>query len=692
MKNQIVIVSIVVLFLCSPSQSQWQKIGSFSDNQLYGLSVQSFAVKDSNFFAGTLKYGIYLSTDLGTNWTAHDYNLPVNRPIISVVTEDSNIFAALDREGVFLSTDNGRNWSCRNNGLDSEHVFCLTAKNSKLYAGTTLGLFISSDNGNNWNRDSMVFNWVTDFIIKDRIFYVGTLDGIFNSTDEGDTWTKVEALGNKMVNTLAVDDSNIFVGTNYAVFHLIKQNNSWVLQDTSLVNVTTGSLLLYNQNIFAGTIDYGVFISTDNGKTWSAINSGLGGQNFYPGIDVYCFTNINSTIFIGTSKGVFFTTDNGTNWNPSNIGLTNVRTQSVTVKDSTILAAKGPIYRSFNYGNDWTISVNGMTDFTINVIDINEDYIYAGGSTGIAFSTDYGDQWFPTSPLTMLASIHAIVAKGAKVFAGANNGIYFSSDNAGHWETVNNGLTNKNVSSLALSDTIVFAGTPDGVFRSTNNGTIWDSVNIGLSNKNIYSLASDGSNIFAGTTLGGIFHSTDHGTSWMDVSPGIINSTVNTILLIGKNIFVGTSRDGIFLSKDNGMAWGEINSGLTHQDVYSLATNGSEIFAGIYCEIWHRSISELITDVKTPLMTVPNTFELEQNYPNPFNPTTTIVFKLPNESKVQLKVFDTLGREITTLVNGVRPAGTYKTIFDGNNLASGVYIYRLTTENNSFSKKLILLK
>jgi hypothetical protein len=69
---------------------------------------------------------------------------------------------------------------------------------------------------------------------------------------------------------------------------------------------------------------------------------------------------------------------------------------------------------------------------------------------------------------------------------------------------------------------------------------------------------------------------------------------------------------------------------------------------------------------------------LSQNYPNPFNPTTKIQFTIVHRQLTIVKVFDLLGREVTTLVNEVKSPGTYTVEFDGSNLASGVYFYRLS--------------
>jgi len=85
-------------------------------------------------------------------------------------------------------------------------------------------------------------------------------------------------------------------------------------------------------------------------------------------------------------------------------------------------------------------------------------------------------------------------------------------------------------------------------------------------------------------------------------------------------------------------------------------------------------------------------YELAQNYPNPFNPTTQIEYQIPNAGLVQLEIFDILGRKVQTLVNETKEVGKYTVTFDASGLASGVYLYRLTSGKFMVSKKLFLVK
>ncbi|MEO8399177.1 MAG: T9SS type A sorting domain-containing protein [Ignavibacteriaceae bacterium] len=109
------------------------------------------------------------------------------------------------------------------------------------------------------------------------------------------------------------------------------------------------------------------------------------------------------------------------------------------------------------------------------------------------------------------------------------------------------------------------------------------------------------------------------------------------------------------------------------------------------CIIDNKTYGSIITDINyqnnTALL-----FSLSQNYPNPFNPTTKIEYSIPKTSFVKLKVYDILGKEVITLVNEEKSIGNYSIEFNGNNLSSGIYFYKIQAGNYSSVKKIILLK
>jgi hypothetical protein len=126
--------------------------------------------------------------------------------------------------------------------------------------------------------------------------------------------------------------------------------------------------------------------------------------------------------------------------------------------------------------------------------------------------------------------------------------------------------------------------------------------------------------------------------------------------------------------------------------VNSFAVSGSNIFAGTDGGVWRRPLSELITAVEESQNNLPGSFVLKQNYPNPFNPTTTINYSIPKSSFVTIKVYDILGREVSTLVNEEKQVGNYKIKFNASKLTSGIYFYRMQAGSFVETKKLILLK
>jgi len=142
--------------------------------------------------------------------------------------------------------------------------------------------------------------------------------------------------------------------------------------------------------------------------------------------------------------------------------------------------------------------------------------------------------------------------------------------------------------------------------------------------------------------------------------------------------------------------------------IFTDGTHAKGGFRGIKIQYGHNSESgtyfidsivtvnifgDKATAIDVSRGTLPKTFELSQNYPNPFNPSTVIRYEVSVMSKVTLKVYDILGREIAVLVNEEKTAGTYEAIFNASNLSSGVYFYRLQTDNGfAETKKMVLLK
>ena len=105
-----------------------------------------------------------------------------------------------------------------------------------------------------------------------------------------------------------------------------------------------------------------------------------------------------------------------------------------------------------------------------------------------------------------------------------------------------------------------------------------------------------------------------------------------------------------------------------------------------------KSFFDIPTTVSGPPGEIPGSYKLSQNYPNPFNPSTSISFSLPEAGIVSIKIYDAMGREVRTLVNGQRQAGAHNVVFDGSGLSSGVYVYKITAGDYTATRKMVLMK
>ena len=127
----------------------------------------------------------------------------------------------------------------------------------------------------------------------------------------------------------------------------------------------------------------------------------------------------------------------------------------------------------------------------------------------------------------------------------------------------------------------------------------------------------------------------------------------------------------------------------------SLGVVGVSNAWGYYCTLQGAVINGriygIIAGVRASESVPATVYSLDQNYPNPFNPSTTIRYGLPSRSHVDLTVYNTLGQQVATLVQGEQEAGFHEAVFDASGLASGVYVYRLQSGETILSRKMVLV-
>ena len=273
-------------------------------------------------------------------------------------------------------------------------------------------------------------------------------------------------------------------------------------------------------------------------------NNAEGGTNLFAGSNV---------------SGVFLSTDDGTSWTAVNNGATFGEVRALAVMDTNLFAAAGLVFLTNNNGISWTPTA--LSNLDAQALAVSDTNVFAGTYlSGIYHSSNKGKSWTAVnSGLTGNAlAVTGLIVSNKNLFAGTwGSGAFRSTDNGKTWTAVNNGITD-HVHCFAdspngIGGTNLFAGTffGEGVYLSTDNGNSWTVIGSGMTNKNVRCLAispigAGSINLYAGTWKGGVFLSNDNGTHWTDYSTGLTsNSVVNGLFVSGSYLFAGTD-DGIW--------------------------------------------------------------------------------------------------------------------------------------------------
>ena len=526
--------------------------------------------------------------------------------------------------------------------------------------------------------------------------------GIYKSTDAGLTWIRSSNGIDEIQGVIVADRSGILYSSGWSsVFKSTNAGDSWVR-----VNTTGFSAMATDQDgtVYGGTRWGAVFASTDQGGTWHRMEGDCAS-------DVYAFALTGSAEgvqFLAADDGVFRFDAAGMRW--GRVGLPNSDIRALVSHPSgKIFAAPDDDVVAFtsDRGGHWHPSPGGGEE-VIALLATSGGVLFSAADS-LRRSTDGGERWvrlgngLPAARASALAEAPdgAIIA-GFESYTGeegsSGGGIYRSTDLGESWVYIGFGLGT--VSALAVSHHgVIHASVYPMTYRSSDHGTTWsDYPELYAACYNIIALGGD--TVLAGTTYGGMMRTTDDGMSWQPVGPldpivrsfatdgmGTVLAATGTDDISGWN---GTN--GVLGSTDFGATWHDVSAGLAGKSVASvtIAPDGFAYIGTIGSGVWVTQ--DRVTAAATTAVPYPISFSLAQNFPNPFNPSTTIRYALPARSHVTLIVFNTLGQQVATLVEGETDAGYHEVTFDASHLASGVYLYRLTAGSDVETRKLILVR
>jgi ligand-binding sensor domain-containing protein len=391
----------------------------------------------------------------------------------------------------------------------------------------------------------------------------------------------------------------------------------------------------------------------------------------------------------------------------------------------------------------YTTSNSGLTDNYIRAIAIDRLGVKWIGTQNKGLFRFDGSTWKNySSTNSILADNYVLcveVGPDSAVWIGTRSGGAFRLKDTTWQEfwTGNSRLPSNRIQGISFDGDTVWFATYSGLAKLIDTSwTIYQSSNSGLSYNTLYGVIVDPSHAKWISTYGGGVSKFD-GATWTTYRKSNSSMPNDYIMMCEWNdsLWVATWGNGIVtLNGSRFTKYDTLTSGIRDLNVFWLRHEGTTLWCGTNAGVtrfdgatwttfdtsnsalpdkytrgmvvdrlgnkWIATLSGLavynsagVTDVDEQMSSgMPQTLQLAQNYPNPFNPTTAVSWQQAAISWVRIAVSDLLGREVAVLVDRVMPAGEHKVTFDGANLPTGVYIYRLATKSGVLAKKMILLR
>ncbi len=575
-------IFLVVTFSVSIGHTQWVQTSGPS-----GGTITALAVLGGDVFAGTAS-GAFRSTDGGASWRMVTSGLQ-NASILALTVLDTDLFAATTT-GILRSTNKGATWTQPDPGF-TEYFTNLSALGSELFLASGYdSVYRSSDLGVTWNSiPTLADSEITCFAAIGGMFFAGTgVNGVVFSTDNGVSWAAAAGAGlpgmyYSDISSLAVIGTNLFAATDTAIFLSTDSGATWNALNTRFRSFENGASILtvIGSKLFVGTSFGGLYFSTDTGKSW--------GTAGISSLSVLAIAALGNTIFVGTqSAGMFSSTDGGFNWNADDSGI--------VISDISGFATLGPdlfancfqeyyantgiFFRTNNDGNDWTDITSTLSgSYQVTAIAASGGELFAAtDNPPVSVSLDSGMTWISSSNAGYL-NITALFATSGNLFAATSIGLFQSPDGGTTWLSASSGIAANDIDilSFARGPAGLYCGSMDGaIYTSSDGGEIWNDISPAGSLDSIEAITTGGGNLIAGGAEG-LFVSSDNGINWNDAF--IQNFEITCLLTVGPDVFAGTT-GGIFVSTDAGVTWKEENQGLTSPSITALIVNGADLYAG----------------------------------------------------------------------------------------------------------------
>ncbi len=530
-----------------PSPSEVSSIGIFD--------IVSHPDSGHIFFAGTR--GVYRSVDGGRTWSGQNgsgQNLlsPLFTTSIAIDPNDpSKLYAGTNGGGVYTASTGNTDltggsllWTARRENLVDRVINTIVVDSSVnpsvIYVGARSRLSRSDHTTSTEDDWAPVNGFGSRGAYSMAIsrqgstttLYATSMDGgIFRSNNAngrelGTIWTTISEGSNNADGYALIfpqdfatpSNLDIYAATSGGVYRFDKDgtnpDQAWEVSSSGITGFKTTCIAADTRNtpatLWAGTIDSGIYRSSDGGQVWKPINSGINHLTIH-----------DLAVNLDTSKPTLF------------------------------IATPGGIYRSENSGFSWNFTSSGLDKrpvFSLYYDDsVSPHVLYAGTNDGIFRSTDGGDHWVQFSQGLKNIAITDITRNNntGDFFASTlSDGIFRLKNDETVWSAINTGptandsLSNTEVNVVALDGNMLYAGTPAGIHRtdvSANPPYTWQAFNSGISRDNVFSIVFPPStdpkaatHMYAGTALKGVYFNADRtnaNSEWNEFNTGIESIT-----------------------------------------------------------------------------------------------------------------------------------------------------------------------
>ncbi|MFI5253142.1 MAG: T9SS type A sorting domain-containing protein [Bacteroidota bacterium] len=671
---------------------------------LHGPNVLSMAfskspASDTILIAIARKYGdvdsVYIRNLTDTSWSGIN-KLPSGvldvRAMRISVNHPDTIVAATDN-GLVLSTDRGATWNLENTGLknvDLRDVIFDPSNNATIYASTGQSIYKSTNLGSNWTRlhtDSTGLSPSSVDIRSGKQFTVSKTSSLVNTTFSG-LWDDGTYLASG-----AFEGRCASINPNYT-------NYIYACGDSQTYNGTNRT-------------DAKVYVSTDNGSSWARgyANSDYSASMTFTTVladpasgstRVYAAGKLSNST---GSHNYYYSTNKGVTWSVSYGGAIGSYTQTVNClafdttgagsSNSSIIYAglmTDGLYKTTNGGSSWNEYLSGKSILSIMLNRQSPSIIYAGGYPGIYKSTNSGSTFgspLRTDTVTKIIMDHQYPTSTNDLYIIGHNGnnIYRSTDGGSSWTDITGSIPTpvNDLRQDPSNDSLIYAATNSGVYKFNPSPRIPTGFDMSgdlctpcvLDYRPLSMSSCHPEPVWSANTES-------------DITGYEIYRSIDG----GGYEYAGATNSSTFGWVDNNVTTDSKCSG-SHDATYKIRAKDNWGNYSDFTDVIH------VTAITVPMGKAvapheynqgPTSYALWQNTPNPFNPTTTIQYDLISTVNVKLVLYDVLGREVRTLVDGLQTAGRYSVKIDGNNLSSGLYFYRIQAGKFSAMKKMLLMK